>query len=136
MVKEKVTYKSPLHEMTQTTPTVLWNDSADMDELRYAIENGAVGATCNPVIAVGILIVVARENAIAGAVLTAFALFALLLLGSLRKIAVADHDFDAPGLQNPGGVTPVARTAKSPTRFLTDLLQQRVIACRSTDHYG
>ena len=55
MVKEKVTYKSPLHEMTQTTPTVLWNDSADMDELRYAIENGAVGATCNPVIAVGIL---------------------------------------------------------------------------------
>ncbi|TMF68212.1 MAG: transaldolase [Chloroflexi bacterium] len=41
--------------MTQTTPTVLWNDSADIDELRYAIENGAVGATCNPVIAVGIL---------------------------------------------------------------------------------
>src|SRR5947208_10608289 len=50
-----VTYKSPLHEMTQTTPTVLWNDSADIDELRYAIENGAVGATCNPVIALGIL---------------------------------------------------------------------------------
>jgi transaldolase len=41
--------------MTQTTPTVLWNDSADIDELQYAIENGAVGATCNPVIAVGIL---------------------------------------------------------------------------------
>jgi transaldolase len=50
-----VTYKSPLHEMTQTTPTCLWNDSADIDELKYAIENGAVGATCNPVIAVGIL---------------------------------------------------------------------------------
>jgi len=50
-----VTYKSPLHEMTQTTPTCLWNDSADIDELNYAIENGAVGATCNPVIAVGIL---------------------------------------------------------------------------------
>ena len=50
-----VTYKSPLHEMTQTTATVLWNDSADVDELRYAIDNGAVGATCNPVIAVGIL---------------------------------------------------------------------------------
>jgi len=50
-----VTYKSPLHEMTQTTSTVLWNDSADIDELQYAIENGAVGATCNPVIAVGIL---------------------------------------------------------------------------------
>src|SRR2546423_668826 len=41
--------------MTQTTPTRLWNDSADLDELRYAINNGAVGATCNPVIAVGIL---------------------------------------------------------------------------------
>ena len=51
----KVTYKSPLHEMTQTTPTVLWNDSADLDELKYAIDNGAVGATCNPVIALGIL---------------------------------------------------------------------------------
>jgi transaldolase len=58
VVKEKlseVTYKSPLHQMTQTTPTCLWNDSADLDELRYAIDNGAVGATCNPVIAVGIL---------------------------------------------------------------------------------
>jgi transaldolase len=37
--------------MTQTTPTCLWNDSADVDELRLAIEHGAVGATCNPVIA-------------------------------------------------------------------------------------
>jgi transaldolase len=50
-----VMYKSRLHEMTQTTPTCLWNDSADIDELNYAIENGAVGATCNPVIAFGIL---------------------------------------------------------------------------------
>src|SRR6202140_744089 len=41
--------------MTQTTPTCLWNDSADIEELEYSIENGAVGATCNPVIAVGIL---------------------------------------------------------------------------------
>jgi transaldolase len=56
MVKRApVAYKSPLHQMTQTTPTVLWNDSADIDELQYAIDNGAVGATCNPVIAVGIL---------------------------------------------------------------------------------
>jgi transaldolase len=53
--KVKVTYKSPLHQMTQTTPTMLWNDSADLDELGYAIDNGAVGATCNPVIALGIL---------------------------------------------------------------------------------
>ena len=43
-------YKSPLHEMTQTTPTRLWNDSASIQELTYSIEHGAVGATCNPVI--------------------------------------------------------------------------------------
>jgi len=49
------TYKSPLHEMTQTTPTCLWNDSASSQELTYSIEHGAVGATCNPVIVVGVL---------------------------------------------------------------------------------
>ncbi|HEY2117778.1 MAG TPA: transaldolase family protein [Candidatus Acidoferrum sp.] len=49
------TYKSPLHEMTQTTPTCLWNDSASIQELTYSIEHGAVGATCNPVIVVGLL---------------------------------------------------------------------------------
>src|SRR5260370_4079446 len=48
-------YKSPLHKMTQTTPTCLWNDSASIQELKYSIENGAVGATCNPVIVLGIL---------------------------------------------------------------------------------
>lgn len=48
-------YKNPLHEMTQTTPTCLWNDSASVQELSYSIENGAVGATCNPVIVVGVL---------------------------------------------------------------------------------
>src|SRR4051812_29572271 len=42
---------SPLLEATQTTPTALWNDSADLDELRASIGFGAVGATCNPVIA-------------------------------------------------------------------------------------
>ena len=47
--------KSPLHQMTQTTPTCLWNDSAAPDELTYSIGHGAVGATCNPVIALGIL---------------------------------------------------------------------------------
>ena len=44
-------WKSPLHQMTQTTATCLWNDSADLDELRQSIEQGGVGATCNPVIA-------------------------------------------------------------------------------------
>jgi len=43
-------FKSTLHEMTQTTPTVLWNDSATLSELTYSISHGAVGATCNPVI--------------------------------------------------------------------------------------
>jgi transaldolase len=41
--------------MTQTTPTCLWNDSASIEELTYSIENGAVGATCNPSIAVSVL---------------------------------------------------------------------------------
>ncbi len=49
------TYKSPLHEMTQTTQTSLWNDSASIQELTYSIEHGAVGATCNPVIVLGVL---------------------------------------------------------------------------------
>jgi transaldolase len=48
-------YKSPLHEMTQATPTCLWNDSASVRELTYSIEHGAVGATCNPVIVLGVL---------------------------------------------------------------------------------
>jgi len=50
-----VAYKSPLHQMTQTTPTCLWNDSASIEELTYSIEHGAVGATCNPVIVLGVL---------------------------------------------------------------------------------
>ena len=48
-------FLSPLHEMTQTTPTCLWNDSASVSELTYSIEHGAVGATCNPVIVVDVL---------------------------------------------------------------------------------
>jgi transaldolase len=48
-------YKSPLHKMTQSTPTCLWNDSASISELKYSIEHGAVGATCNPVIVLGVL---------------------------------------------------------------------------------
>ena len=50
-----IAYKSRLHEMTQCTPTCLWNDSASIEELKYAIEHGAVGATCNPVIVLGVL---------------------------------------------------------------------------------
>src|SRR5579862_4128484 len=43
-------FKSPLHEMAATTPTDFWNDSCALDELAYAIDNGAVGATSNPTI--------------------------------------------------------------------------------------
>ena len=42
---------SPLLTMTETTPTALWNDSSTLSELTTAIGWGAVGATCNPVIA-------------------------------------------------------------------------------------
>jgi transaldolase len=48
-------FKSILHQMTQTTPTCLWNDSASASELAYAIDNGAVGATCNPVIVLSVV---------------------------------------------------------------------------------
>jgi transaldolase len=42
---------TPLGRMTERGPTVLWNDSATHSELSTAISWGAVGATCNPVIA-------------------------------------------------------------------------------------
>lgn len=45
----------PLLRMTEETPTRLWNDSATPDELAAAIGWGAVGATCNPVIALAAL---------------------------------------------------------------------------------
>jgi len=48
-------YKSPLHETVSTTPTDVWNDSCSVDDLKYAIENGAVGATSNPVIVGNVL---------------------------------------------------------------------------------
>jgi transaldolase len=48
-------YKSTLHKMTQTTPTILWNDSCSIGELTSSIGDGAVGATCNPVIVLNVL---------------------------------------------------------------------------------
>jgi transaldolase len=45
----------PLLQMTETTPTCLWNDSASPSELQSALGWGAVGATCNPVIALAVL---------------------------------------------------------------------------------
>jgi transaldolase len=48
--------ETPLRRMTRTTPTVLWNDSCALAELSASIErDGAVGATCNPVIVLEVL---------------------------------------------------------------------------------
>jgi len=46
---------SPLLRMTQETPTQYWNDSCAVDELAYAIERGATGATSNPSIVLGVM---------------------------------------------------------------------------------
>lgn len=48
-------YNSLLQEMAQTTDTDYWNDSCAVSELKYAIPNGAVGATTNPVIVLNVL---------------------------------------------------------------------------------
>jgi transaldolase len=45
----------PLLRMARETPTRLWNDSATPRELSAAIGWGAVGATCNPAIALAAL---------------------------------------------------------------------------------
>lgn len=43
--------EGPLLTASRTTSTALWNDSSDLEELSESISFGAVGATCNPVIA-------------------------------------------------------------------------------------
>ena len=48
-------YKSILHEMASTTPTQYWLDSCSQKELAFALENGAVGATTNPLIVTAVL---------------------------------------------------------------------------------
>jgi transaldolase len=50
---------SPLLRMTRETPTQYWNDSCAADDLAYAIERGATGATSNPSI---VLEVMRRER--------------------------------------------------------------------------
>jgi transaldolase len=49
------TFKSPLYETVSTTSTDYWNDSCSVEELTYAIGHGAVGATTNPTIVLGVL---------------------------------------------------------------------------------
>ena len=51
---------SPLLRTTQGSPTDYWNDSCAVDELTYAIERGATGATSNPSI---VLEVMKKERA-------------------------------------------------------------------------
>lgn len=51
----KKSYISKLHEISETTPTVLWNDSCSIEELTKSISHGALGATCNPVIVWNVL---------------------------------------------------------------------------------
>ena len=41
----------PLLDAARNTPTALWNDSSDPNELAQSISFGGVGATCNPTIA-------------------------------------------------------------------------------------
>src|SRR3954452_12305453 len=48
-------YNSQLHEMVSTTITDYWNDSCSIEDLTYALEHGAVGATSNPIIVVSVL---------------------------------------------------------------------------------
>jgi len=50
-MSETIYREGPLLTAARTTPTELWNDSSDLEELSQSISFGAVGATCNPVIA-------------------------------------------------------------------------------------
>jgi transaldolase len=46
---------SPLLRMTRETPTQYWNDSCAVEELAYAVERGATGATSNPSIVLDVM---------------------------------------------------------------------------------
>ncbi|MDR6939770.1 transaldolase family protein [Arcanobacterium hippocoleae] len=50
-MNENVYVPGPLLTAAKKFETALWNDSSDLEELRQSISYGAVGATCNPVIA-------------------------------------------------------------------------------------
>jgi len=49
------TFNGPLHETASISPTQYLNDSCSVEELTYAIERGAIGATSNPVIVLNVL---------------------------------------------------------------------------------
>ena len=51
-----MTCNGKLHEMSTKFPDCdYWNDSCALDELQYAVERGAKGATTNPVIVKNVL---------------------------------------------------------------------------------
>ena len=50
-----IAVETPLARTVRTTPTDYWNDSCAVEELTYAIANGAVGATSNPTIVAEVL---------------------------------------------------------------------------------
>jgi transaldolase len=48
-------FKSKLNQTVTQYPTDYWNDSCSVEELTYAVDQGAVGATTNPNIVVNVL---------------------------------------------------------------------------------
>ena len=46
---------TPLQQTAMVRATDYWNDSCSIQELTYAIANGAVGATSNPTIVLAVL---------------------------------------------------------------------------------
>ena len=45
----------PMLQTVSGRPTDYWNDSCAIDELRYAVDRGATGATSNPSIVLEVL---------------------------------------------------------------------------------
>ena len=54
-MNDSPSHNSPLRQTTNTTATDVWNDSCSIQELDYALANGAVGATTNPPIIVAVV---------------------------------------------------------------------------------
>ena len=47
---DATTESSYLHWLAEDTPTAWWHDSADLDELAFAMKHRAIGATINPIL--------------------------------------------------------------------------------------
>ena len=53
--RKKMSVSSPLKKSVDLCDMEVWNDSCSIEELNYAIEHGASGATTNPVIVLNVL---------------------------------------------------------------------------------